>query len=131
MESIRLKKEGNETVTICNRLKLTAADGKMRLTDVATTEQMFIPHLLSAAGYTSISTLGSHNTNHPGNAMLLQGNRRLHGAAPCPHNRSQQAPVYHPPAAQPSGLSTARRGLRWLRQGRRFLQLAFLQCLLV
>ena len=37
----RLKKEGNETVTNCNRLKLPAADGKMRLTDVATTEQMF------------------------------------------------------------------------------------------
>lgn len=37
----RLKKEGNETVTNCNRLKLPAADGKMRLTDVATAEQMF------------------------------------------------------------------------------------------
>ncbi len=37
----RLKKEGNETVTNCNRLKLLAADGKMRLTDVATTKQMF------------------------------------------------------------------------------------------
>lgn len=37
----RLKKEGNETVTNCNRLKLPAADGKMRLTDVATPEQMF------------------------------------------------------------------------------------------
>ena len=31
----RLKKEGNETVTNCNQLKLLAADGKMRLTDVA------------------------------------------------------------------------------------------------
>ena len=37
----RLKKEGNETVTSCNRLKLRAEDGKMRLTDVATVEQMF------------------------------------------------------------------------------------------
>lgn len=36
-----IKKEGNETVTNCNRLKLPAADGKMRLTDVATSEQMF------------------------------------------------------------------------------------------
>lgn len=36
----RLRKEGNETVTNCNQLKLRAADGKMRLTDVATTEQM-------------------------------------------------------------------------------------------
>ena len=32
----RLKKEGNQTVTNCNRLKLRAEDGKMRLTDVAT-----------------------------------------------------------------------------------------------
>ena len=31
----RLKKEGNETVTNCNQLKLRATDGKMRLTDVA------------------------------------------------------------------------------------------------
>ena len=37
----RLKKEGNETVTNCNALKLSAADGKMRLTDVADTEQLF------------------------------------------------------------------------------------------
>ena len=37
----RLKKEGNETVTNCNALKLRAADGKMRLTDVADTEQIF------------------------------------------------------------------------------------------
>ena len=37
----RLKKEGNETVTNCNQLKMMAADGKMRLTDVADMEQMF------------------------------------------------------------------------------------------
>jgi hypothetical protein len=37
----RLLDEGNETVTNCNALKLPAADGKMRLTDVATTEQLF------------------------------------------------------------------------------------------
>jgi len=37
----RLKKEGNETVTNCNQLKLLAADGKMRLTDEADMEQMF------------------------------------------------------------------------------------------
>ncbi len=37
----RLKKEGNETVTNCNRLKLQAADGKMRLTDVVDTQQLF------------------------------------------------------------------------------------------
>ena len=37
----RLKEEGNETVTNCHALKLRAADGKMRLTDVADTEQLF------------------------------------------------------------------------------------------
>lgn len=37
----RLLAEGNQTVTNCNALKMRAADGKMRLTDVMTTEQMF------------------------------------------------------------------------------------------
>jgi hypothetical protein len=37
----RLKEEGNETVTNCHSLKMKAADGKMRLTDVADTEQLF------------------------------------------------------------------------------------------
>ncbi|HMS68089.1 MAG TPA: Bro-N domain-containing protein [Saprospiraceae bacterium] len=37
----RLKEEGNETVTNCHGLKMLAADGKMRMTDVATTEQLF------------------------------------------------------------------------------------------
>ena len=36
----RLKDEGNETVTSCNALKMTAADGKRRLTDVADPEQL-------------------------------------------------------------------------------------------
>ena len=35
----RLSDEGNETVTNCNALKMPAPDGKMRLTDVATTER--------------------------------------------------------------------------------------------
>ncbi len=37
----RLKKEGNETVTHCHQLKMRAADGKMRLTDITDTEQLF------------------------------------------------------------------------------------------
>ena len=37
----RLSKEGNQTVTNCNQLKMQAPDGKMRLTDVADTEQLF------------------------------------------------------------------------------------------
>lgn len=37
----RLIKEGNETVTNCNQLKMLANDGKMRLTDVADQQQLF------------------------------------------------------------------------------------------
>lgn len=37
----RLKTEGNETVTNSHQLKMIAEDGKMRLTDVADTEQLF------------------------------------------------------------------------------------------
>ena len=37
----RLKEEGNQTVTNCHQLKMKAPDGKMRLTDVASTEQLF------------------------------------------------------------------------------------------
>ncbi len=37
----RLKEEGNETVTNCHGLKMLAPDGKMRMTDVADTEQLF------------------------------------------------------------------------------------------
>lgn len=36
----RLAKEGSEVVTNCNRLKLTASDGKQRVTDVATAETL-------------------------------------------------------------------------------------------
>lgn len=36
----RLRKEGNQTVTNCHALKMRAVDGKMRLTDVADTEQL-------------------------------------------------------------------------------------------
>lgn len=36
----RLSKEGSEAVTNCNRLKMVAADGKQRTTDVATAETL-------------------------------------------------------------------------------------------
>jgi hypothetical protein len=36
----RLKKEGNETVTNCHAFKMTAADGKQRITDLADAEQL-------------------------------------------------------------------------------------------
>ena len=37
----RINSESNETVTICNKLKMLANDGKMRKTDVATKKQLF------------------------------------------------------------------------------------------
>ncbi len=37
----RLSKEGNESVTNCNQLKMQSTDGKFYLTDVADTEQLF------------------------------------------------------------------------------------------
>jgi len=38
---VRLKEEGSELPTNCSQLKMTAQDGKKRLTDVANTEQLF------------------------------------------------------------------------------------------
>ena len=37
----RISKEGNELVTICYQLKMQAGDGKMRMSDVADTQQLF------------------------------------------------------------------------------------------
>ena len=57
----RLKQEGNETVTSCHSLKLRAADGKMRLTDVARTiadlegsEKVHSQHIAEARGYRNL-----------------------------------------------------------------------------
>lgn len=47
----RLKKEGNETVTNCHQLKMLAKDGKMRLTDVADTEDIVIELILKYIHY--------------------------------------------------------------------------------
>ena len=41
MQGFGTSKKGNETVTNCHGLKLRAADGKMRMTDMADTEQLF------------------------------------------------------------------------------------------
>ncbi len=50
----RLKKEGSQTVTNCNRLKLVAGDGKMRFTDVADPETLLriiqsVPYVVSSS----------------------------------------------------------------------------------
>ena len=47
----RLKDEGNETVTNCNGLKMRAADGKMRLTNVADTEFSLVGDNAASGGY--------------------------------------------------------------------------------
>ena len=52
----RLKAESNETVTNCHGLKMPALDGKMRLTDVADTEQL----LRLIQSIPSPKPLGSH-----------------------------------------------------------------------
>ena len=53
----RLKKEGNQTVTNCNALKLRAADGKMRLTDVVDTEQRRTPSWATSKQWWTTSVL--------------------------------------------------------------------------
>src|SRR5437016_9936053 len=70
----RLKAEGSETVTKCNRLKLTAEDGKSRLTDVATAETLLrliqsipspkaepIKLWLAKVGYERIQEMADHS----------------------------------------------------------------------
>jgi len=51
----RLKQEGNETVTNLHGLKMVVADGKMRLTDVANTEQLF--RLIKSIPYPKAETI--------------------------------------------------------------------------
>ncbi len=64
----RLKDEGNETVTNCNGLKMTAADGKQRMTDAADTEQFL--RLIQSVPSTSLAPestqtkLSTNKTNH-------------------------------------------------------------------
>jgi hypothetical protein len=60
----RLKKEGNESVTNCNQLKLLAADGKRYLSDVADQEQLFriiqsVPSPLVGGGFFIASKLST------------------------------------------------------------------------
>ncbi len=47
----RLKEEENETVTNCHGLKMRATDGKMRMTDMADTEQHYIYFTLDKCHY--------------------------------------------------------------------------------
>ena len=71
----RLKKEGNETVTNCNALKLRAADGKMRMTDVADTEQLFL--LIQSIPSINQNFIMSQNWSSRRNAFAPVGRTRL------------------------------------------------------
>ena len=59
----RLKAEGNQTVTNCHALKMTAADGKRRMTDVADTPQLLrlIQSIPSPQGGTIGKSRSTHN----------------------------------------------------------------------
>jgi hypothetical protein len=51
----RLKQEGAEPTTICSQLKMEAADGKMRLTDVADTEQVLREQIERSTSKSAVS----------------------------------------------------------------------------
>ncbi|MBK9058774.1 MAG: hypothetical protein IPL81_02435 [Flavobacteriales bacterium] len=55
----KLQEEGSELSHILGQLKLPAEDGKMRMTDVADTEQLFRPARLFVFAAFAISTMGS------------------------------------------------------------------------
>lgn len=57
----RLLDEGNESVTNCNRLKLPASDGKMRLTDVADLEQQLGRSVISSENADDLRLSANHN----------------------------------------------------------------------
>ena len=56
----RLKAEGNETVTNCHGLKMKAADGKMRLTDVLIQNNYYVSFSLSHLPRQNRSSNGWH-----------------------------------------------------------------------
>jgi hypothetical protein len=67
----RLKKEGNETVTNCHGLKMKANDGKMRLTDVATVEQLL--RLIQSIPSPIFTALAELSTRHIAKADEAKG----------------------------------------------------------
>ena len=71
----RLLNEGNETVTNCNAFKMKASDGKMRLTDVADTEQLLrliqsIPSLKAEPFKMWLAKVGSERINETADPEL-------------------------------------------------------------
>jgi len=78
----RLKKEGSETVTNCNRLKLEAPDGKMRETDCANKEGLFriiqsIPSKKAEPFKLWLAKVGSERIDEIENPELAQERMKL------------------------------------------------------
>lgn len=70
----RLKAEGNETVTNCHSLKMTAADGKKRLVDVADVEQLLriiqsVPSPKAEPFKMWLAQVGRENTDKMSNTL--------------------------------------------------------------
>jgi DNA-damage-inducible protein D len=90
----RLKKEGNESVTDCHAFKMTAADGKQRITDMADAEQLLrliqsVPspkaepfkRWLAKVGYERLQGVGEEERAKSRNQGELQRNTRKPAAA--------------------------------------------------
>ena len=83
----RLKEEGSELVTNCHQLKMLAADGKHRLTDVATTELVL----------RIIQSIPSKKAE-PFKMWLAQiGRERFLCPSPFPQNKPKVPPLPSPP----------------------------------
>ncbi len=78
----RLAKEGSQSVTKCNRLKLPAADGKSYLTDVATARNP------AAAG-----AVGAQPQGRADQTLVGQGGLRTHAGNGRPGPRRSNAPA--------------------------------------
>ena len=97
----RLKKEGSQTVSNCNRLKMVAGDGKMRLTDAAPPETLLriiqsVPSPRAEPIKLWLAKVGYERTGRPlggdGFVSRLEGilNRPLHMGKPGPRPKVAQ-----------------------------------------
>jgi len=110
----RLKKEGSQTVTKCNRLKLLAEDGKMRITDVADPETLLrliqsvpspkaepIKLWLAKVGYERIQDMSDPAARSTERSSLWCG-RLACTFLQSPANRRHYFQLAHPIAAAPN-----------------------------
>ncbi|HEX9459673.1 MAG TPA: hypothetical protein VGA84_11040 [Thermoanaerobaculia bacterium] len=90
----RLRKEGSESVTKCNRLKLPAADGKSYLTDVATAETLLrlvqsvpSPKALKTSAYAEDSAPEAHRILAGGKRAARSHRTSVGSVSPAPEGR--------------------------------------------